>query len=286
MSGPARILACRPALVAIATLVIGGGLSGRAAQLPSQQQTQQPPPATGMIMGQVVDAATGKPVPGAIVSLVTATPNAATTGITNSADLVEMIQQTGPNVPNRIISDSDGRFVYRNLAKGRYGFSATANGYINGSYGQRRAGGPGVTVELETGEEASRCDVPHVESRDHHGFGARRSRRARRRRPGPIDAPHHRRGPGALGDIQPGGNGRPRHLPHPQPGARRLCDRRPAIVDFLPCLDRRRVSRGDDVRKHDHDDARPDVLQRPDAGFWRDPGRRSAYSKRPWDSAP
>ncbi len=151
MSRPALRRARRLVLVAVVMLIVGPRLYG--GQVPAQErQPSTPPPATGLIMGQVVDAATGKPVPGAVVTVTTA-PAAATTGLTNQADLVQIAQAAGPAAPLRVVADSDGRFVFRDLAKGRYGFSATASGYLVGTNGQRRPGGPSVALELEAGEK-------------------------------------------------------------------------------------------------------------------------------------
>ena len=154
MSAPARHYVRWSVLVAVVALSVGQPLQSRQTPARPVQDRQQPeaPPATGLIVGQVLDAATGKPVPGANVSLTTSPLSLAATGVTNAADLLE-IAQTGPSVPTRVIANSDGRFVYRNLPKGRYGFSASAVGYLTGSYGQRRTGGPGVTFELEEGEK-------------------------------------------------------------------------------------------------------------------------------------
>jgi protocatechuate 3,4-dioxygenase beta subunit len=140
-------------LVAVVALSVGQTLQSR--QIPARPAQDRPqsdaPPATGLIVGQVVDAATGKPVPGAVVSL-TQSPLALAAAAPITPEIIEM-PQTGPAVPTRVIANAEGRFVYRNLPKGRYGFSAAAIGYLAGSYGQRRAGGPGVTLELEEGEK-------------------------------------------------------------------------------------------------------------------------------------
>ncbi len=56
------------------------------------------PPATAMIAGRVVDAASGAPLPGATVSLSGTVLRGATTP--------------------RLMTDSQGRFVYRHLPEG------------------------------------------------------------------------------------------------------------------------------------------------------------------------
>ena len=43
-----------------------------------------------------------------------------------------------PGGPRRVIADSNGHFVFRNLPPGSYSISTTAAGYVPGSYGQTR----------------------------------------------------------------------------------------------------------------------------------------------------
>src|SRR5262245_14364804 len=102
MSGPARRLARRSVLVAVIALVSGPGLYGLQTPIPDRQQSP-PPPATGLILGQVVDAASGRPVPGAIVSLAASTAALLAAGLVAPGE-VEMTA-TGPAVPTRMITD-------------------------------------------------------------------------------------------------------------------------------------------------------------------------------------
>lgn len=151
MSRPARRLALRSSLVALLAVCLGQGLHSWQTPSPSSPDRQQnAPPPTGMILGQVVEAGTGSPVIGAIVTLTTAS-----SPVTFSALPAELIEGPigGPGVPSRVITDGEGRFVLRNLAKGRYSFSASAVGYLAAGYGQRRPGGPSLTLELDTGEK-------------------------------------------------------------------------------------------------------------------------------------
>jgi carboxypeptidase family protein len=151
MSGPARELALRSSLVALLVLSLGQHLSSRQTPAPASPDRQQnAPPATGMILGQVVDAATARPLPGAIVTLTTSL-SFQTTGVL-PAELIE-VPPGAPGVPLRVITDAEGRFLFRDLPKGRYSFSASAVGYLAGGYGQRRVGGPSLSLELEAGEK-------------------------------------------------------------------------------------------------------------------------------------
>ncbi len=81
----------------------------------AQQQTPQPT-ATGAISGVVLDAATGEPIAGAVVSL---------------GRLVQNVR-----LPPRFATDSRGRFIFSALeAAEDYVLSARALGYLGGGYG-------------------------------------------------------------------------------------------------------------------------------------------------------
>ena len=96
------------------------------------QGPPQPTRAAGMVVGQVVDAGTGRPVVGAIVAL------------------------GGPAAPGsqgpRILTGSDGRFVFRDLRRGEHTITATKPGYVDGAYGRNRAGGPTTPLTLNENE--------------------------------------------------------------------------------------------------------------------------------------
>ena len=104
---------------------------------PAATPSQRP---TAMIVGRVVDAGTGRPVAGAVVSI---------TGATFRS-----------GAPPRLMTDSQGRFLYRNLAAGSYSLSVSKGGYVTGSYGQRRPEGGSQQVELADGERATDVTIP------------------------------------------------------------------------------------------------------------------------------
>ena len=82
----------------------------------------------GLILGHVVDAATGQPVPRAVVTLGTgAVPQSAPTTMTTS----------------------QGEFVFRDLARGLIPISVQAEGYIAGRYGQELPDGPSRALRLD-----------------------------------------------------------------------------------------------------------------------------------------
>jgi hypothetical protein len=112
------------------------------AALPAQQQPPQTAQApAGVIVGQVVDAGSGKPVPNANVTL--------SPGF--SAGLAPRLPVGAgfPAMPMRALTTTDGRFIFRPLSKGTFAVNASAKGYMFGSYGQIRPGGPSRQVELD-----------------------------------------------------------------------------------------------------------------------------------------
>ncbi len=130
-----------PARFVIRSSLLAGALvlsSGLAAQSLS---------ATGSIFGQVVDATTGQPIPGAVVLLNDIRPNLI--GLPPVDEREQM--PNGARPPEREITTSAGRFVFHNLPKSIYGLEAAASGYIGGSYGTTRAGGPGRSIDLDDG---------------------------------------------------------------------------------------------------------------------------------------
>ena len=109
-------------------------------------------PGTGLIVGRVVDADSTKPIAGVLISA--------------SAGL-----EGPPNEPRLMLTDAQGRFVFRHLPQGRYTLSATIGGngfspsgflitgnghqigaYLNGGYGQMRPNGPLGSIDLADGE--------------------------------------------------------------------------------------------------------------------------------------
>jgi len=96
-------------LAAIAAMLgAGGALALSAAEV---RQSPATPPRTALILGQVVDGSNDRPMAGVAVMLnsPSATPAAAPIGVPVSA----------PS-PRRAIADANGRFVFAELAAGRY----------------------------------------------------------------------------------------------------------------------------------------------------------------------
>ena len=103
-------------------------------------QGLQPEPQTGLIVGQVVDATTGRPIGGAIVGL--STPQYSSFVSARPAP---------PQAP-RILTGADGRFVFRDMPRGSFSITATKPGYVDGAYGRRRPVGPSQQLTLAIGE--------------------------------------------------------------------------------------------------------------------------------------
>ena len=122
--------------------------AGCALVLSAAEVRQSPPTQSGtaLILGQVVDGSNERPMAGVVVTLnlAAATPAPAPVSL-----------QTSTPPPRRAITDSNGRFVFRELPAGRYGFSiGSASGLLIGGYGMRRPGGTTQPLELAEGQRA------------------------------------------------------------------------------------------------------------------------------------
>ncbi len=101
-----------------------------------------PDPRTGLIVGQVVDADSGKPIRDAVVTI----PSV-------SVDFLAIRRGEPPSyLRSQILTGADGRFLFRDLPKGSFGIVATKTGYSDGAYGRRRPGGPSQQLALAEAE--------------------------------------------------------------------------------------------------------------------------------------
>jgi hypothetical protein len=161
-----RLLACLAPILAAATV------AGQVAQGPSRPTSgttppgtgpgpaKPPPPATAMILGRVVDAGTGDPIPGALVTVTVATAQAAPppgTTFTRSVSTVNGVTTITTNgIPTQIsrqqTTNDAGAFVFHSLPAGSVPLRATAVGYAPGGVGQRAADGPSRSLKVDQGE--------------------------------------------------------------------------------------------------------------------------------------
>jgi Carboxypeptidase regulatory-like domain len=127
----------------VCSLAIAAGAFAREGQVtatpprPLEQASTAATP-TGLILGRVVDATTNKPIPRAVVTL-------------GGSGILRPVMGGGQG-PQRVLTDSDGHFLFRDLAKGNYNFTAAAPGYLTGGYGQRRPEGRTQPFVLEDGQ--------------------------------------------------------------------------------------------------------------------------------------
>ena len=124
-------------LFVLSSGVTTGGQRGSLAPAPQlTSQAPWPPHGTGLIIGQVVDGATGRPVGGAIVTL---TFIVTASGVSRGGTV------------GRVLADGEGRFVFYDLPAGSASLGASAPGYQQGSYGAKQPNGPPQSINLQDG---------------------------------------------------------------------------------------------------------------------------------------
>ena len=96
---------------------------------------EEPPKGTAVLKGQVL-ASTGGPVRRAQVRAMS-------------------MEGRGGGVTS---TDSEGRYEIKELAAGRYNVTAGKGGFVQGNYGQRRAGEPGTPIDLSDGQTADKVN--------------------------------------------------------------------------------------------------------------------------------
>jgi uncharacterized protein (DUF2141 family) len=101
------------------------------------------PPSTAIVAGRVVDAGTLRPLAGVVV-----TP-------AGSA----VVTSPGASGPARVLTNANGQFVLRGLAKGSLVLTATKGGYVNATHGQRRPGGSTQPIPVEAGQRITDVEL-------------------------------------------------------------------------------------------------------------------------------
>lgn len=114
-----------------------------------------------MILGQVVDAASARPVSGAIVTLQNSSPVRVTVPPNASAADRAAAQAAAQaaSAPRRIMADGQGIFVFHGLPKGSFRLSVDAPGYLSGGFGQQRVNGPTRQLDLDQAEHRSGVNI-------------------------------------------------------------------------------------------------------------------------------
>ncbi len=107
---------------------------------PNMAQDSSAPLGAGLVLGRVVDAASGRPIPGATVIL--ASGPTAPLGPTSQA-------------PPSAMTNNAGYFLFRDLARGSYPITVTASGYISGANGRLQPDGPSRPVTLDDNERVT-----------------------------------------------------------------------------------------------------------------------------------
>lgn len=121
------------------------GLTFLLAGTASAQQTDEGrtnDPATGLILGQIVDAY-GNAVSGAVVTL-----NGGLRLIGNYTIQADEL----PDGPRRTVSTGNGHFLFTGLTQGAYSITAAKPGYEPGGFGRLRPEGTMQSLHLATGE--------------------------------------------------------------------------------------------------------------------------------------
>jgi hypothetical protein len=132
----------------LGALCVAAVLAGShpAAQTPQLQAptSSQPVVGTGLILGQVVDAAGGG-VSGVIVTL--------SGGLFQAGGFnTNLYASPIAGGPRRTQTNASGRFVFSDLPAGAYSLDATKPGYVGGALGRFRPGGIAQSLTLADGE--------------------------------------------------------------------------------------------------------------------------------------
>ena len=117
-----------PTLTTLIALALCWWTAAPGAQTRSPFAGQSRPPQGAVVIGEVVDAATGRGVDRAIVRL------------------------RGGNVSQVRVTDRRGRYYFTAIPAGEFQLTATRDGYFDGEYGRLRAGGDGLPVQLGSGQ--------------------------------------------------------------------------------------------------------------------------------------
>ena len=140
---------------AIAITTIALAVTTLAAQMTTVPGSGPAP--TGIVVGQVVDAGTGKPLAGVTVAL-TALPGALSSMAGgNGIGMDQLMSLDFGNLfagIHQVLTDGQGRFAFTDLPKATFEFTARKPGWTGGGYGQKRVDGPPKPFVLADSEHA------------------------------------------------------------------------------------------------------------------------------------
>jgi len=147
--------------------------TGRGQATPQRDPTQPPerrvPVGTSTIAGTVTAVDTGRPIPGARVTVNgTITMPEGRSGRSSAANVASPMVTAGLSIgaggqsgsrgmsaTRSTMTDAQGRFEVGRLPAGRFTVTVTRTAYLNAGYGQKRPGGPAGSVSLEDGQKAT-----------------------------------------------------------------------------------------------------------------------------------
>ena len=132
----------RQSLLGFLWLAFAAGLTA-GAPFSSRQNPSPQAESRSVIVGQVLDADSGRGVPHAVVQV------GPLLRIMGPSGAFEESLSAYTSGMRYIVADGDGRFVVRNLGKGRYALIVRMNGYMFSSFGQKRPGAPTREIELD-----------------------------------------------------------------------------------------------------------------------------------------
>src|SRR5919197_5513130 len=104
-----------------------------------------PAAAPSLLLGRIVDADTGRPIAGAIVTLF-------------GSAAVPRPGGSAAESP-RVMTNASGQFVARGLRKGTLFFVVTKGGYVDAVFGQRRPGGSGQPLPVGEGQRITDVEI-------------------------------------------------------------------------------------------------------------------------------
>jgi len=148
MRVPLRLVSTAAVLATLAiglraqqTMIVTGG-SGPVPMMPvlpdAENASAKPlETGTGLIYGQAIDGVSTRPVANALVTLM-----------------------VPGSIPVRVLTDSDGRYAFRDVPKGGFSVTASKPGYSDGAYGRLRPNGPSQALQVTDGQRVTDVTLP------------------------------------------------------------------------------------------------------------------------------